>query len=349
MGKARWFIGIALLALTGIGMATALSGTPAASTPAEVSESTGPIYAGNFPDPSILVTKDRYYAYSTQSSGRNIQVISSNDLTSWGRPGDALPVLPTWAEVGLTWAPAVSDDPSGGYEMFFVARDRTLGVQCIGRATAPSPQGPFIDSNNQPFLCQTSLGGSIDPYVFEDAGTSYLIWKSDGANGAPQQLWSQPLDTNQSALVGSPSLLLSATSRWEAGVVEGPAMLQTGSGLFLYFSGNRWSTSAYSIGVVGCDTPLGPCVNAPTGQELSTKSKLSGPGGATFFVANNGQTMMAFAAWTGDPGAANARRELYLAYVDTEGVQPTLIEVLVPGRSHRAVGDTTNSQRRLTR
>ena len=116
------------------------------------------------------------------------------------------------AQYGLTWAPAASENPSGGYEMFFVARDRDLGVQCIGRATASSPQGPFADSDGQPFLCQASVGGSIDPYLFEDAGNSYLIWKSDGANGTPQQLWSQPLETNQNGLLGSPSLLLSATS-----------------------------------------------------------------------------------------------------------------------------------------
>jgi hypothetical protein len=39
--------------------------------------------------------------------------------------------------------------------------------------------------------------------------------------------------------------------------------------------------------------------------------------------------MMAYAAGSGDPGTAEARRELYLDYVDTGGVQPTLIEVLV--------------------
>lgn len=328
---------MALLTLSVIGGSATLLVVPAASTPLAESESTGPVYDGDFPDPSILVTKSRYYAYSTQSGGRNIPVITSSDLTSWGKPSDALPVLPTWAEYGLTWAPAVSQSPVGGYEMFFVARDRDLGLQCIGRATAPSPRGPFVDSDGQPFLCQTSLGGSIDPYLFEDAGNSYLIWKSDGANGMPQQLWSQLLDTNQNGLVGSPSLLLSATSSWEAGVVEGPAMLATEGGLFLYFSGNRWSTSAYSIGVVGCDTPLGPCINAPTGQELSARSKLSGPGGPTLFVAHDRQTMMAYAAWSGDPGTSDARRELYLDYVDTEGVQPTLTEMLVTHRSRPVV------------
>ncbi len=107
-------------------------------------------------------------------------------------------------------------------------------------------------------------------------------------------------------------------------------MLQTGTGLFLYFSGNSWSSSAYSIGTVGCDTPLGPCVNTPTGQTVSSQSDLSGPGGPTFFTAKDGETMMAFAAWSGVPGSATGKRELYLDAVGTTGASPTLTEILVP-------------------
>ena len=66
-----------------------------------------------------------------------------------------------------------------------------------------------------------------------------------------------------------------------------------------------------------------------TNRSGAEHSKLGGPGGPTFFVAHNGQMMMAYAAWSGDPGTAEARRELYLDYVDTGGVKPTLIEVLV--------------------
>jgi beta-xylosidase len=296
-------------------------------------EVTGAAFTGDFPDPSVVVADGRYVAYSTQSRGENIQMISSTDLLHWSRRRDALPVLPGWAEVGYTWAPAVVADPSGGYEMFFAARDSQLDLQCIGRATSPSPFGPFVDPGPQPFLCQRSLGGSIDPYVFTGDGTSYLIWKSDGENGTPQQVWSEALNAPNTGLVGTATLLLSATSTWEDGVVEGPAMLRTGTGLFLYFSGNRWSSSAYSIGAVGCDTPLGPCVNTPTGQAVSSLSDLSGPGGPTFFVAPGGMTMMAFAAWTGLPGSTTGKRDLYIDDVDTTGTSPTLTNILVPRRT----------------
>jgi hypothetical protein len=224
----------------------------------------------------------------------------------------------------------VAKDPIGGYEMFFAARDAHSDVQCIGLATSSTPLGPFVDRSDRPFLCQTSFGGSIDPYVFADDGSDYLVWKSDGANGQPQQLWSQQLNASDSGLVGSSSLLLSATSSWEDGVVEGPAMLRTGSELFLYFSGNRWSSAVYAIGVVGCDSPLGPCVNAPTGQAVSTAGHLVGPGGPTFFAAKDGQVMMAYVAWSSSDGPRNGPRQLYVDRVDTTGTSPTLIEMLVP-------------------
>jgi hypothetical protein len=119
--------------------------------------------------------------------------------------------------------------------------------------------------------------------------------------------------------VGSSSLLLSSTSSWEDGIVEGPAMLQTSAGLLLYFSGNRWSSSSYAIGAVRCDSPLGPCVNAPTGKILSSISHVVGPGGSSFFTARDGETMMAYAAWSGGVGSSTGRRELFLATVHATG------------------------------
>jgi hypothetical protein len=310
-------------------------GPPSSAAPAPALTRTqehltvGPAYASDFPDPSIIEVGGRYFAYSTQSGGANIPVITSGDLVGWGARGDALPVLPSWAIAGSTWAPSAARDPSGGYELFYTARDRATGLECIGRATSASPLGPFIDHANRPFLCQVSLGGSIDPYLFADNGTDYLVWKSDGAAGQPQQLWAQQLQAGDTALVAASALLLSASSSWEDGVVEGPAMLRTATGLFLYFSGNRWSSPAYAIGVVGCDTPLGPCVNTPTGTDVSRDSHLIGPGGASFFTAKDGRAMMAYAAWSGSSVPPAGRRELYLDTVDTMGTSPNLTEMLV--------------------
>ena len=290
----------------------------------------GPVYSGDFPDPSVLLVGDRYFAYATQSGPFHLQVISSPDLLHWSAPREALPVLPVWARSGYTWAPAAAAAPGGGYELFYAARDRALGLQCLGRAVSPTPDGPFVDPSATPFLCQSALGGSIDPYVLDLGTARYLVWKSDGANGAPQQIWSARLGSADSATVGTPVLLLSATATWEGGVVEGPALVATAGGLYLFFSGNRWSTSRYSIGVAGCDSPLGPCAAGNPPEALSTASGLGGPGGPTFFEDRSGRELMAFAAWSGTPDTSTGARELYVTGVDTSGPFPTLVRLLHP-------------------
>jgi len=322
----RWPVavgGVALVVATTLSTATAAGA--AAPSPAA---GRAPAYAGDFADPSVLTVHGRYVAYATQLGDSNIQVMSSTDLRHWTRPGDALPQLPVWAVAGFTWAPAVAPDPDGGYEMYFAARDRALGLECIGRAVARTPFGPFVDPSHWPFLCQATLGGSIDPYVFRDGSADYLVWKSDGSNGAPQRIWAQSLARGDTALTGSPQLLLSATTAWEAGVVEGPAMVRLGGALQLYFSANRWSSYSYSVGSVTCDSPLGPCRTAAPHQELTTADGMIGPGGPSFFRSSSGRTLMAFAAWTRDPLCPRSRRGLFVTDVSSGGTRPELVDAL---------------------
>ena len=70
--------------------------------------------------------------------------------------------LGAWALPGKTWAPEVIS-VGDGYVMFYTAADQASGRQCIGRAAAAAPEGPFVDDAAVPFVCQPDLGGSIDP------------------------------------------------------------------------------------------------------------------------------------------------------------------------------------------
>src|SRR3954447_12360244 len=119
---------------------------PSDLPPALVARHTDPVWPGDFPDPSILVTGSSYYAYATNHGSANVPVLHSADLSSWTPAGAALPVLPIWAEPRkrLTWAPAVVG-VDGRYVLFFTARDRRSGLQCIGRAESLRPVGPFVD------------------------------------------------------------------------------------------------------------------------------------------------------------------------------------------------------------
>ncbi len=292
---------ITVTALFSVFLAAPVDSATAAEPPIRL-DVTGPVINSDAPDPSILAAGRYYFAFTTNAGGNNVPVYLSTDLSHWSLLGDAMPVLATWASPGFSWSPSVTASPGGGYQLFYDAFDQAEGGQCIGRAVAPSPAGPFVDSSSTPFFCQPSLGGSIDASVYHQHSGDVLVWKSDRDAG----IWSQALTAGDGGLTGSPHLLLSPTASWEHGVIEGPAMVRIGSTLTLWFSAGAWSGSSYSIGIVTCDSPLGPCDAGSASQVLHTSATLHGPGGPAFF-SKRGTLVLAFSAWVG------SGRSMYLA------------------------------------
>jgi Glycosyl hydrolases family 43 len=284
-----------------------------------------PLYSENFADPTVLEVGGSYVAYATQSGQESVPTATSSDGVNWTAGPNAMPSVPSWATAGFTWGPSVAQDAAGQYVMFFAALDTATNLECIGRATAPSPSGPFVDAESVPDICQGSLGGSIDPDIFTDTdGQSSLIWKSNGnAAGQPTHLWSQPMDADL-ALTGTPTMLLSDDETWQHGVVEGPAMVRANGAYYLFYSGGYFRTSDYGIGYAICAGPSGPCTDQP-GPILDSQPGEQGPGGPSFFT-ENGQLEMAFAAWANAVGIRNGgERAMYVAAVSFgEGSVPIL-------------------------
>lgn len=274
-------------------------------------------YDGDFPDPSLLFVNGTYYAYSTNTEGENLPVMSSRDLVHWRRIGDAMAFLPTWAAgwSGFTWAPSVAAAPSGGYEAFFSTLD-TSGQECIGRATAPTPTGPFLDTSSSPLVC-SGTSGAIDPSLFHAAEGDYLLWKADTGKGKPAEIWAQRLSASDSTLRGAAVLLLSANESWEDGIVEGPALADVDGTLYLLFSANRWDTSDYAIAMTSCDSPLGPCSGSGVQIVVASRPGMAGAGGPDVFSVG-GHQYLAFSAWTGgEPGSNGSRRSLFVSSLGT--------------------------------
>ncbi len=244
-----------VLAVVAVVVVALVSVTPAGAI------STAPVYAGDFPDPSVVVVGSRYWAYSTGSGGRNLQVMSSSDLETWTTPADPLRVLPSWARPGLR-APDVL--PRGGtFLMYYTVHDAASGRQCISVATSATPGGPFTDSSSGPLLCQIPNGGSIDPSPVSASAGTYLAWKSDdNAVGRRTHIWSQQLSNDGRSLVGSTSLLLSADAAWHGSVIEGPSIVEVGGLHYLFYGANTWDSTKAAIGYAWCTSPLGPCINA---------------------------------------------------------------------------------------
>ncbi|MGH9093877.1 MAG: glycoside hydrolase family 43 protein, partial [Acidimicrobiales bacterium] len=306
-------------------------GVAAAGTAAAASTTGGgfraPAYAGDFPDPTVLVVGGTYWAYATGSAGRNLQVTSSTDLQHWTAPVDPLPVLPPWAARGSTWAPSVVR-AGATYVMWYTVRDAAAGRQCISVASSSTPQGPFTDRSSQPAICQLADGGSIDPNVYTTStGQLDLIWKSDdNAVGLPTHLWGQPLAAGGLSLTGSPSRLLTQSAPWQSPSVEGPSIVAHRGTYYLFYGANSFASPASGIGYATSVSLLGPYADRSTsGPWLASRGNATGPQGPAVFTDASGVVRLAFAAWYGTVGYPQGMRAMWTAPLGfTRAGVPTL-------------------------
>lgn len=304
-----------------------------------------PVFRQNFPDAFVLPHGSEFIAYST-NDGPNVPMARSADLVHWiyvgdpatGKERDALPKLGSWAKTGFTWAPEVLQVGSN-YVLYYTASSVKQNAQCIGAAVATDPYGPFVDSNPGPIVCQTRIGGSIDPDAFRDSdGKLYLYFKNDGNRVHERtSLWGQPLSPDGLSVTGEPTELLKDNQGWEDHVVEAPTMVRSPSGYELFFSGGFFGwrpeeggLSPYAMGYASCSGPLGPCTAALENPILHSFNDrqagcLSGPGHQSIFTVG-ARTFISFHAWAATSGCRKAddKRELYIAPLFWKDGKPTL-------------------------
>jgi beta-xylosidase len=260
-----------------------------------------------------------YVLFGTTDWESNIPTAVSTDRVHWTQAPDALPQLPSWAlpTISMTWAPAALRAGSS-WVLYFSTEEASSKLECIGRAVASNPAGPYLDSSSAPMLCQPSLGGSIDPSLVNSSGTEYLIWKSDGnSSGKPDFLWSQELSRDGLSLVGSPHQLLASSAPWTQGIVEAPAMVpSTGGGFWLFYSGGGWDSNRYGTGLARCPTVTGPCSAVGDHPYLATSRSLISPGGLETFTAHDGRLWAAFTALVLVPSTWHPGRYYYNRVLD---------------------------------
>ncbi len=307
--------------------------------------SSPPVFRADFPDPFILEHEGRYLAYATNTQGANVQMASSTELGSWriqwderepGRLYDAMPVLPSWAKTGFTWAPEVLRTPDG-FVLYFTARHAASGLQCVGAATSHDPRGPFTSRASEPLVCQYELGGTIDASPFRAPdGQLYLYFKNDGNHPdfkKPTEIFAQRLSPDGLSLIGDPVSLIRNDKPWEGGVVEAPTMVERDGSYVLFFSANGYGwqdtqrVSSYAIGYATCEGPLGPCADAPSNPFLASTLQpcLSGPGHQTVFQSE-GRELFAFHAWSATTGCrpANLGRFMHIVELSWQDGVPQL-------------------------
>jgi beta-xylosidase len=284
------------------------------------------VHDENFPDPFVLRVGGTYYAYGTNGDAGNVPTLLSKDLVNWTAGKDAFPELGQWAAGGKTWAPEVLRRSDGKFVLYYTANALDLNTQCLGRAVADRPDGPFVDRSERPFVCQTREGGSIDASPFRDGRTLYLLWKNDGnSRGLDTFIYAQRLTADGLRLTGSPRRLVTEDADWEGQLVEAPTMWRQGGRLYLFFSANKYYDATYAVGYATCRTPLGPCKDAAENPILKTKCDAVGPGHQTIVRDEDGETWFVYHAWPPDAvGSDFPGRVLWIDRLEWRGERPVV-------------------------
>lgn len=303
-----------------------------------------PVYDGDFADPSGLTSGTTLYLYASSSQrskydpGANVPMValSRGDGFTGKYLGDALPKLPSWTVPGYQWAPDVWARPNGTYVLYYSTPatiplgclgtppatgcvktvNGLTNAECISRATASSPTGPFVDNSASAFICPLAEGGAIDPAVFVDsAGTPWLLWKSDGdCCDEATSIYSQQLSPDGLTTVGPPHRLIGATQPWEDQLVEAPTMIQDHDHFWLFYSGSLWGHPTYGIGIARCTSVIGPCTKPLDHAWVASHAdgvSDQGPGGQDFYQTGSIVWMVHHGLAPGQTGNS-AQRRLYV-------------------------------------
>lgn len=147
-------------------------------------------------DPSLFFWQGTYYVFSTgfsNSSSSGLDLRSSQDLKTFKLEKPVLSPNPAWVEeklakVTVLWSPCVLAW-DGTIHLYYAASWFGASVACIGHATTPSMDKPFVD-DGVPLFC-SNLDDRVDPFVAIDpavildgAGDPWMIFGSglDGIN-----------------------------------------------------------------------------------------------------------------------------------------------------------------------
>jgi beta-xylosidase len=87
---------------------------------------------------------------------------------------------------------------------------------------------------------------------------------------------------------------------WEGSLVEAPTLWREGDDLFLFYSANDYASEFYAAGYATCESPLGPCVDAPDTPILETNCEAAGPGHQALVRDEEGDTWIVYHAWPPD-------------------------------------------------
>lgn len=213
-----------------------------------------PIFAGDYPDPSIMRDGDTYYmVHSSFEYYPGLLIWKSTDLINWN------PVIATLHKyIGSVWAPDLVKC-NNKYYIYFPANDKIYVV------TADSINGPWSD----PIDLKVN---SIDPgHVVDGNGKRYLYFNSGGY---------VPLSDDGLSVVGELKHVYDGwpiPSNWsiELFALEGPKLTKRGEFYYLTVAegGTAGPATGHMIISARSKSPFGPWENSPYNPLVRTTSK----------------------------------------------------------------------------
>lgn len=245
---------------------------------------TNPLFAGDYPDPSILRDGDDYYmVHSSFEYYPGLLIWHSTDLINWTPVVNALHTY-----VGSVWAPEIIKY-EGKYYLYFPADNKNYVI------TADNIEGPW----SEPVLLDISM---IDPgHVADENGNRYLYFSS-GAY--------VPLTKDGLSVAGEP---VHSYDGWEIPrewsiecfCMEGPKLFKRGDYYYLTVAqgGTAGPATGHMVISARSKSPLGPWENSPYNPILRAQSaddKWCSVGHGTILDDTAGNWFMIFHGYEND-------------------------------------------------
>ncbi|MBN1893764.1 family 43 glycosylhydrolase [bacterium] len=245
---------------------------------------TNPVFAGDYPDPSILRDGNDYYiVHSSFEYYPGLLIWHSTDLINWAPVTNAL-----HRYVGSVWAPDLVKH-KGRYYIYFPANNTNFVV------TAGSIRGPWSDPVDLKI-------GNIDPgHVTDDQGKRYLYFSSGGY---------VPLSEDGLSVTGE---IRQAYDGWpiprewtiECFCLEGPKLMKRGDYYYLTVAEGGTAGPATSHMVISArsQSPFGPWENSPFNPIIRTGDKSErwwSKGHGTVFEDGSGNGWIVFHGYEKD-------------------------------------------------
>ncbi|GFH40800.1 family 43 glycosylhydrolase [Lactococcus insecticola] len=298
----------------GTGVVTNTAGADATTVIKQISSNP------KFADPSAISVKGVTYMYGTGTGGKKIPLAIMNGDGSYRVVKDALNRLPKWGTGGI-WAPSVSKF-NGKYYLYFSVKDKTTGKRRIAVATSSTPDGTFSVSDN-PVIAMDNAGGVIDPSIYIENGTPYLLYKNDGnAIMQASNLYIRKLTASGFTAASNPYKMISNLNVENpspkhkgkpASTIEAPSLIKSPDGTYvLFFAGNSYATTDYFTGYATSKSLLGTYKYQNTVLTTEkTNNKIQGSGGAEILTSDSGEKKLYLHGWVNYNSSTDKKRVTY--------------------------------------